>query len=778
MRVFVAFLAMNALLFGVAAGADPVARPLLQFNNQFLIAVDRPVGFALRVALPNASESDARFPLKLLFSATAPDESGSTAGERRMLTDAVAFGAQRDWLTLPFPAPPPALEGLRAVAPSAAVQRNPWDIAHELVDTGQTKSELVESVETQHAGVLSAIEPDMVYLLPLDDARKAEALEPVPVTVGAEPSFHWPVGDSIAWHLEPAFTQLSDAREHAASAFADPATRILVAHLDTGAEKAADGLTPKSFDGDHSRNFVRDNGQDPVEDHWQDQVGHGTGTLSILAGGEAKATWNGKAFSGAIGGAPLAHVVTYRISNSVIHIWPSAMSEAVSYAADQGVDVISMSAGGTPSLALRDAVNKAYLNGVAMFFASGDFYRFPLLNFSTPASTVYPARFTRTISVCGATSDRTSYGLDPGWLSLLRFRDWTSWMTRGSYGPSKVMEHSIAAYSPNITRHHFKDPINSVDLDFSGTSAATPQVAAAAALWLQMHRHEIETAGDWRTWRKAQGVYDAVTSSADHTFAGYKPIYFGAGTVRADTALGCPYSPKEEAPPAKIGFDWLTLIATIIAPSNFDAATQSKVTALHQQMLASEVGALVATSRTLQTTLADESGDYSAPPDEAHQAVFVAALRSDPRSSKYLRDALKKLVPLNLNESKTLRVSSRVKWNGSGIGVGPNETYRITLDPPGQRWVDFFIPSKATGYSSFLTNPLRCKLRQPKYPFFALLVAAGEDESMASPAVVQNQDFVDFNPPQRGELLFFANDLPPMYWNNFGSIRVRVTRIH
>jgi hypothetical protein len=63
--------------------------------------------------------------------------------------------------------------------------------------------------------------------------------------------------------------------------------------------------------------------------------------------------------------------------------------------------------------------------------------------------------------------------------------------------------------------------------------------------------------------------------------------------------------------------------------------------ALHQQLLVSEVGALVTTSRKLEAALADESGDYSSPPDDAHQKAFVAALRRDPRASRYLLNALK-----------------------------------------------------------------------------------------------------------------------------------------
>jgi len=57
----------------------------------------------------------------------------------------------------------------------------------------------------------------------------------------------------------------------------------------------------------------------------------------------------------------------------------------------------------------------------------------------------------------------------------------------------QLRPHPIAAYSPNTPWLSVRDEkgtriADGVDLDGAGTSAATPQVAAAAALWLQKHR--------------------------------------------------------------------------------------------------------------------------------------------------------------------------------------------------------------------------------------------------------------------------------------------------
>ncbi len=46
------------------------------------------------------------------------------------------------------------------------------------------------------------------------------------------------------------------------------------------------------------------------------------------------------------------------------------------------------------------------------------------------------------------------------------------------------MKKAIAGYTPNVPWMRYDDTPNGWDLDGGGTSAATPQIAAACALWL------------------------------------------------------------------------------------------------------------------------------------------------------------------------------------------------------------------------------------------------------------------------------------------------------
>jgi hypothetical protein len=56
----------------------------------------------------------------------------------------------------------------------------------------------------------------------------------------------------------------------------------------------------------------------------------------------------------------------------------------------------------------------------------------------------------------------------------------------GNYGPNSKMDTALAAYTPNMPWAEINCP-TIVDMDGAGTSAATPQIAAAAALWLQKY---------------------------------------------------------------------------------------------------------------------------------------------------------------------------------------------------------------------------------------------------------------------------------------------------
>src|SRR5262249_30363988 len=138
--------------------------------------------------------------------------------------------------------------------------------------------------------------------------------------------------------------------------------------------------------------------------------GHGTGTLSILAGAQFKFVASGYQFDGVLGGAPDARIVPVRVGNSVVQFSTSSVARGISYAADlcaapeTRVDVISMSMGGVASDAWADAVNKAYEAGIVYVAAAGNnFSDFPT------RFIVYPARFARVIAACGVMANRAAY---------------------------------------------------------------------------------------------------------------------------------------------------------------------------------------------------------------------------------------------------------------------------------------------------------------------------------------------------------------------------------
>lgn len=297
---------------------------------------------------------------------------------------------------------------------------------------------------------------------------------------------------------------------------------------------------------------------------------HGMGTIGLLAGRKIilqvtdasgkswkeKPTW--------LGGVPLATIVPVRISPTPVSLETASLAYGIDYASRvQHCDVISMSNGGVSTQTWVDAVNAAYDRGTAMFAAEGDFvstvrYGFRPIGLIVPASPVYPAAFRRVIGVTGVTSEGKSYSGN-SLARLFHHLDLIGdWVFRGSYGPDgwlaspsphadldeveakwgALRPYPIAAYAPNVPWLNLKQ---GVDLNGAGTSAATPQAAAAAALWLEYHRKEFSSS-DWTSWRKAEAVYDALLMSAKRKNGDQPDLYLGAGMLRAEDALNYCYT--------------------------------------------------------------------------------------------------------------------------------------------------------------------------------------------------------------------------------------------
>ena len=314
--------------------------------------------------------------------------------------------------------------------------------------------------------------------------------------------------DQFAWHLGDSFSQLGSARD--AVTFEDPRTRI--AHLDTGYYRSHDTV-PEHILHHLERSFVREDlnrqsAEDPDNFAFLiDNSGHGTGTIGILAGGKAPA------FGGVyLGGAPQADVLPIRVADRVVLLSTSALAQAIDYAVEQRCDVATLSMGGVPSRAWGEAVDRAYEAGLCLCAAAGNH-----VGFTPPRTLVYPARFSRVIAVCGVMADGRPYADLKGFQTL-----------EGSFGPDSAMSAAIAAYTPNIPWPRFMCG-TVIRLNGEGTSAATPQVAAAVALWFEKYKKELP-----RDWRRVEAVRNALFTSAKLKS---DRKHFGHGVLQARAAL-------------------------------------------------------------------------------------------------------------------------------------------------------------------------------------------------------------------------------------------------
>ena len=347
-------------------------------------------------------------------------------------------------------------------------------------------------------------------------------------------------GPGFAWHLGDAFSQLRAARNRVGMA---PEFRVRIAHLDTGFDKTHP-VRPDHLLEKLGRNFSDGGnpgtGDDPsIGEFTGDNSGHGTGTLSILAG--TKFRFRAE-FDDFLGGAPQAEVIPIRVAGSVVLLRTAGLVAALQYAIDCGCQVASMSMGGLPSKAWAEVVNRAYEAGLCFVAAAGNNIRL-VGGLSSPQGVVYPARFDRVIAACGVMADGRPYTRAEAGQAMA-----------GNFGPDRKMQTAMAAFTPNIPWAEFQCP-GIVDMDGQGTSAATPQIAAAAALWLMRHNPQYD-----QPWKRVEAVRFALFSSARRVSSDLEK-FLGRGILQADAALDVAPPPDlRKTPEDSVLFPFLRIV--------------------------------------------------------------------------------------------------------------------------------------------------------------------------------------------------------------------------
>jgi hypothetical protein len=381
--------------------------------------------------------------------------------------------------------------------PDAAA--SPWDLAHAQVaaQLGVAESDVVFA------------EPDLVHRIYQDtneEAMQQRFAAGADCSETAQDATHGKArGPEDAWHLRDEFSQLASAR--AAVTFTEPRTRI--AHIDTGYQRSH-AMKPAHILDTLERNFVEgDHNPGSAEDPNNkvlllDNSGHGTGTISVLAGGKIPSSGT------LLGGAPDADILPLRVADSVVLLRTSALARALDYAIAQRADVITMSMGGLPSQAWAEAVDRVYEAGICYCAATGNH-----TGILPPQVVVYPARYPRVLAVAGVMANGAPYANLQGALE-------------GSFGPKAVMAKALAAYTPNIPWARFGCD-QAVRMNGEGTSAATPQVAAAAALYIEKYKDVLP-----RNFRRVEAVRNALYTSAKLT---NDLLHFGRGVMQANSAL-------------------------------------------------------------------------------------------------------------------------------------------------------------------------------------------------------------------------------------------------
>lgn len=260
---------------------------------------------------------------------------------------------------------------------------------------------------------------------------------------------------------------------------------VRLAVLDTGIDFTHPEFAGRTVTG---YDFVN-NDTDPSDDH-----GHGT-----LAAGIAAATGNNGV--GVAGVDWRSVIMPVKVLDASGSGFTSVIAKGITYAADNGARVLSMSFGGGASSTMQAAIDYAAGKDCVLVAAAGN---------DGAQIDRYPASYPNVISVGALQGD-----------TIASFSNWGSALD--------VVAPGVAIYAPQKGGGYTY---------FSGTSAATPFVAGLASLVLSVAN------------QSAVVVSNEITSTATDLGAGGWDAYYGWGRINIDAALKAAGGSSTVTPPS------------------------------------------------------------------------------------------------------------------------------------------------------------------------------------------------------------------------------------
>jgi subtilisin family serine protease len=247
----------------------------------------------------------------------------------------------------------------------------------------------------------------------------------------------------------------------------------------------------------------------PIGDCLTDYPDHGTKTLSVILSNN----------DNLIGVAPGASVIPVRIADGPIfrnnaqrdnmgpairHLLaltpvPRVISISMGNPGHAGAWQILFSAFGADAgfnKETRRAFDAAYQAGVIVVCAAGQIID----------RVIYPARYKTTIAVGGIRQDGVRHYPNDNYDIPERVDIWTQ-----ADGINRALSH-LDNGAPRFG--YAEQELGDNTDDVSGTSYAAPQVAAAAALWVETYFHDLPQPGDVDAWKTVEAFRAALTGSA------------------------------------------------------------------------------------------------------------------------------------------------------------------------------------------------------------------------------------------------------------------------